>query len=90
MGLRSQNLGFRSHNLGLRGKNDITQTRNQAFEPDFGHFAWIWPIMLRFGLLCLDLGHIAWFWAIWQNLGQNRPQRRRSPEDEGGMNRRTD
>ena len=46
--------------------------------------------MLGFGPFCLDLGHIAWIWAIWQNLGQNRPQRRRSPEDgAGGMHGRT-
>ena len=37
--------------------------------------------MLGFGPFCLDLGHVAWIWAILQNLGQNRPQRRRSPED---------
>ena len=47
--------------------------------------------MLGFGPFCLDLGHIAWIWAIWQNLGQNRPQRRRSPEDgAGGTFGRTD
>ena len=47
--------------------------------------------MLGFGPFCLDLGHIAWIWAIWQNLGQNRPQRRRSPEDgAGGGDGRTD
>ena len=40
--------------------------------------------MLGFGPFCLDLGHIAWIWAIWQNLGQNRPQRRWSPEDGAG------
>ena len=40
--------------------------------------------MLGFGSFCLDLGHIAWIWAIWQNWGQNRPQRRRSPEDGAG------
>ena len=51
---------------------------------DLGHFAWIWAIMLGFGPFCLDLGHIAWIWAIWQNLGQNRPQRRQSPEDGAG------
>ena len=42
--------------------------------------------MLECGAFCLDLGHIAWIWAIWQNLGQNRPQRGQSPEDGvGGM-----
>ena len=47
--------------------------------------------MLGFGPFCLDLGHIAWIWAISQNLGQNGPQRRRSPEDgAGGMDGRTD
>ena len=45
--------------------------------------------MLGFGPFCLDLGHIAWNWAIWQNLGQNRPQRRRSPEDGAGEGGRT-
>ena len=40
--------------------------------------------MLEFGPFCLDFGHIAWIWAIWQNLGQNRPQRRQSPEDGAG------
>ena len=46
--------------------------------------------MLGFGPFCLDLGHIAWIWAIWQNMGQNRPQRRRSPEDgAGGTDGRT-
>ena len=51
--------------------------------------------MLGFEPFCLDLGHIAWIWAIWQNMGQNRPQRRRSPEDgaggtDGWMDGRTD
>ena len=47
--------------------------------------------MLGFGPFCLDLGHIAWIWAIWQNLGQNRPQRRRNPEDgAGGTDVQTD
>ena len=47
--------------------------------------------MLGFGPFFLDLGHIARIWAIWQNLGQNRPQRKRSPEDgAGGTNRWTD
>ena len=42
--------------------------------------------MLGFGPFCLDLDHIAWIWAILQNLGQNRPQMRQSPEDgAGGM-----
>ena len=54
------------------------------YRPDLGHFAWIWAMMLEFGLFCLDLGRIAWIWAIWQNLGQNRPQRRQSPEDGAG------
>ena len=40
--------------------------------------------MLEFGPFCLDLGHIAWIWAILQNLGLNRPQRRRSPEGGAG------
>ena len=40
--------------------------------------------MLGFGPFCLNLGHIGWIWAIWQNLSQNRPQRRQSPEDEAG------
>ena len=35
--------------------------------------------MLGYGPFCLDLGRIAWIWAIWQNLGQNKPQRRQSP-----------
>ena len=47
--------------------------------------------MLGFGPFCLDLGHIAWIWAIWQNMGQNRPQKRQSPEDGvGGTNGRMD
>ena len=46
--------------------------------------------MLGFGPFCLDLGHIAWIWAIWQNLGQNRPQRRQSPEDGAGGDVRRD
>ena len=54
------------------------------FWQDLGHFSWIWAIMLGFGPFCLDLGHIAWIWAIWQNMGQKRPQRRRSPEDGAG------
>ena len=45
--------------------------------------------MLGFGPFCLDLGHIAWIWAIWQNLGQNGPQRRRSPEGGAGEGGRT-
>ena len=40
--------------------------------------------MLGFQPFWLDLGHIAWIWAIWQNMGQNRPQRRQSPEDGAG------
>ena len=48
--------------------------------PDLGHFSWIWAIILGFGPFCLDFGHIGGIWAIWQNLGQNRPQRRQSPE----------
>ena len=40
--------------------------------------------MLGYEPFCLDLGHTAWIWAIWQNLGQNKPQRRRSPEGEAG------
>ena len=47
--------------------------------------------MLGFEPFCLDLGHIAWIWAIWQNLGQNRPQRSRSPKDRvGGTDVQTD
>ena len=40
--------------------------------------------LVRFGPFCFDLGRIAWIWAIWQNLGKNRPQRRRSSEDRAG------
>ena len=46
--------------------------------------------MLGFGPFCLDFGHIAWIWAIWHNLGQNRPQRRQSPEDGVEGDERTD
>ena len=60
------------------------------FGPDLGHFAYIWAILLGFEPFCLDLGHIAWIWAIWQNLGQNRPQRRQSPEDGAGGDGRID
>ena len=58
--------------------------------PEWGFFGQIWAILLGFGPFCLDLGHIAWIWAIWQNLGQNRPQRRQRPEDGSGkgMNER--
>ena len=85
-----QNLSIRGHNI-IRGQNGELQAKIGVFKPDLGHFAWIWAIMLGLGPFCLDLGHIAWIWAIWQNLGQNRPQRRRSPEDgAGGTNRRTD
>ena len=50
---------------------------------NLGHFAWIWALFLGFG-------PYSWIWAIWQNLGQNRPQRRQSPEDGvGGINRPT-
>ena len=45
--------------------------------------------MLGFGLFCLDLGHTALIWAIWQNLGQNRPQMRQSPEDGAGGDKQT-
>ena len=41
-----------------------------------------WGLLARFGPFCLNLSHYARIWAILQNLGQNRPQRRRSPEDE--------
>ena len=51
---------------------------------ELGFSGQIWAIMLGFGPFCYDLGHIAWIWAIWQNLGPNRPQRRRSPEDGAG------
>ena len=64
--------------------NNVPRARIGVFWPDLGHFAWIWAIMLGFGPFCLDLGHIAWIWAIWQNIGQNRPQRRQSPEDGAG------
>ena len=61
--------------------------------PELGFSGKIWAILLEFGPFCLDLGHIAWNWAIWQKFGQNRPQRRRSPEDgpwgEGHMDGRT-
>ena len=58
---------------------------------DLGHFAQIWAIMLGFGPFCLNLSHIAWILATGQNLGQNRPQRRRSLENgSGGMNGRKD
>ena len=80
-----QNLGIGGHNIGLKGENDVPRARIGVFWPDLGHFAWIWAIMLGFGPFCLDLGHIAWIWAIWQNLGQNRPQRRKSPEDGVGV-----
>ena len=49
--------------------------------PELGFSGKIWAILLEFRPFCLDLGHIAWIWALWQNLGQNRPQRRHSPED---------
>ena len=45
--------------------------------------------MIGFGPFLSNLGHIAWIWAIWQNLGQNRPQRRQSPEDGAGGDRHT-
>ena len=63
------------------GQNGGLQARIEVFQPDLGHFAWIWAIMLGLGLFCSALGHIAWIWAIWQNSGQNRPQRRQSPEN---------
>ena len=50
----------------------------------------IWAIMLEFGPFCLDLGPMSWIWSILQNLGLNRPQRRRSPEDGPGGDVRTD
>ena len=82
-----QNLGVGGQNI---GQNNEPWVRIGVFWPDLGHFAWIWAIMLGFGPFCLDLGHIAWIWAIWQNMGQNRPQRRRSPEDgAGGTNGQT-
>ena len=59
-------------------------TRFGPFCLDLGQYAWIWVTLLKFEPLCLELGHFAWIWAIWQNLGQNRPQRRRSPEDGAG------
>ena len=47
--------------------------------------------LARFGRICLDLGHIAWIPAIWQNLGQNRHQRRQSLRmEQGGTDGRTD
>ena len=80
-----QNLSIRGHNIGqIRGQNGGPQARIWDFLPDLGHFAWIWAIMLGLGPFCLDLGHIALIWAIWQNLGQNRPQRRRCPENGAG------
>ena len=53
-------------------------TKRMYLGPDLGHFAWIWAIILEFGPFCLELGPIAWIRAIWQNLSQNRPQRRQS------------
>ena len=89
--VRNWTIGIGGTNMGQNGQNDGPQDRIGVFWQDLGHFAWIWAIMLGFGPFCLDLGHIAWIWAIWQNLGQNRPQRRRSPEDGvGGTNGRTD
>ena len=85
-----QNLGIGGLSIGLRGQDNVPRVRIGVFWPDLGYFAWIWAIMLGFGPYCLDLGHIAWILAIWQNLGQNRPERRRSPEDGAtGMDLRT-
>ena len=52
--------------------------------PNLGHIALIWAIIFRSRPYCLNLGHIAWIWVIWQSLGQNRPKRRQSREDEAG------
>ena len=66
----------------------------QLFDDPHGELGFsgqIRAIILGFGPFCSDLGMIAWVWAIWQNLGQKRPQRRRSPEDgAGGTNGQTD
>ena len=37
-------------------------------EPDLSHFAWIWAILLRFGLYCLDLGYLAEFGSEMMDL----------------------
>ena len=50
-------------------------------------WAMIWVFLARIlasETSILELGHIAWIWAIMENLGQNAPQRRWSPEDEEG------
>ena len=54
-----QNLGIGGQNLGLRGKHDIPQARIGGFWLDLCHFAWIWAIMLGFGL----------FGRIWVRIG---------------------
>merc|ERR1711942_515408 len=54
-----QNLGNGDHNIGLRGQNDVPRARIGVFLPDLGHFAWIWAILLGFGL----------FGRIWVRIG---------------------
>ena len=40
--------------------------------------------MVDLRAFCLNLDLIAWIRTIWQNLGQNRPQRRQRPKDGAG------
>ena len=58
--------------------------------PELGFSSQIQAMILGFGPFCFDLGHIAWIWAIEQNLGQNRPQRRRNEDGARGIDIRTD
>ena len=68
------------------GPNSSNIAQTWSENPNSGPSLWLqvcrfWPDLGHFHL---DLGHIAWIGAIWQNLGQNRPQRRQNPKDGAG------
>ena len=73
-----QNLDIGGHNIGLNGQNDGPQARIGVFRLDLGHFAWIWAIMLGFGL----------FGRIWVQIGPKRDEALRMGQ--GGRNGWTD
>ena len=72
-----QNLDIGGHNIGLNGQ--MAKMMNLRPELEFsgkiwticlnlGHFAWIWAILLRFGLYRLDLGYLAEFGSEMMDL----------------------
>ena len=65
-------------NLGIGGQNDGSQARIRVFWQDLGHFAWIWAILLEFGL----------FRKIRVRIGLEEDEALRMGQ--GGTNKRAD